>query len=77
MYGAPSERQCNEIYYSSEHYNMRSSSRVFDRSIPNILMQLSGNGSEYETGEERKDNPMPNASIATHFIPLIKKNPFE
>ena len=56
---------------------MRSSSRVFDRSIPNILMQLSGNGSEYETGEERKDNPMPNASIATHFIPLIKKNPFE
>ena len=54
MYGAPSERQCNEIYYSSEHYNMRSSSRVFDRSIPNILMQLSGNGSEYETGEERK-----------------------
>jgi hypothetical protein len=52
---------------------MHSSSRVFDRSIPNILMQLSGNGSEYETGEERKDNPMPNASIAIHFFFCNKK----
>ena len=47
---------------------MRSSSRVFDRSIPNILMQLSGNGIEYETGEERKDNPMPNAIASLHTL---------